>query len=252
MKKTYVLLLGLLLASGYGCVSEYPTYPGEDQMEQNASDDSDASADAPSDGTDSDANPTDDTPADDPAPDPFAGKVTYLGNVAPILNQLCVACHNASIKEDGVDLSSYVLARQQIEDILESMTEDEDEDDLMPPSGRVDNSIIQTLLAWRGDGLLEGEVPPEDPGSGSTDGTYTYTGDILTLFEDYCIMCHGPNAPAGGFDMSTYQKTVDQIDIILTRMELAAGQAGVMPPAGPLTAAQMQQIRDWVDQGMPE
>jgi mono/diheme cytochrome c family protein len=250
MMKKYALIFCslLVLAWPLSCTSDYP-YPGEDQLEDSASDDT---IDSESDANDPDAEPGSGDSGDSGTEDPFAGLITYQADVVPILNQLCVACHNASLKEDGVDLSTYELAKREIDDILESMQEEEDEDDLMPPSGRVDNAILQTLVYWKRDGLLKGEAPPEDPGSGTSDGTYTYTEDILTIFEDHCILCHGSNSPAGAFDMSTYQKTIDQIDLIVSTMDRQTGQQGVMPPAGRLDEVTIQKIKDWIDQGMPE
>ncbi len=252
-----IALLGLAMA--LSCVSEYP-YPGEDQLEDSAqASDSDNSGDQADDPNNESDPPTTDPTTDPPPPpddsavtDPFAGKVTYLEDVVPIMNQLCVACHNASLHEDGVDLSTYELTKFNINDILESMQEDEDEDDLMPPGVRVDAAIIQTLMAWQTDGMLEGQAPAEDPVVLPPDGTLNYTANILTVFEDNCIMCHNVNMAAGGFDMSTYQKTVDQIDLIMARMERQTGQAGAMPPAGQMDAATLQMIRDWIDLGMPE
>ncbi|MCX2720351.1 hypothetical protein [Lentiprolixibacter aurantiacus] len=184
--------------------------------------------------------------------DTYAGLVTYLADVKPVMDQLCVSCHNAAYKEDGVDLSTYLLTKSQIDDILKSMQEDEGEDDLMPPSGRVDNAIIQTLIDWKTDGLLEGESPPDNGEPGGSDGNYTYTADIAPIISNHCIFCHGSNSPAGGYDISTYQKTVDQIAVFIERIELQTGQAGVMPPAGRMDEAVIQKIKDWVDQGMPE
>ncbi len=248
-----VTLFGFLLNS---CVSDYMKYPGEDEMEQAESDPNADATDTTADDsvTPPDSDPTSEPPSDDPPPpDPNAGKVTYLADVEPIMRQLCVACHNDNLHEDGVNLDGYNRVKQAIDDVLESMMEDEDDDDIMPPSGRVDNAIIQTLLAWRTDGFLMGEeTPPDDTDSGTNDVNYTYMADILPVFEDYCIMCHGANSPAGGFDMSTYQKTIDQIDPILARMELQTGQAGVMPPSGQLDAATLQKIRAWIALGMPE
>ena len=250
-----IALMGLAMA--LSCVSEYP-YPGEDQLEEaaqasdsenstNQSDDTTAENDPQTGDAGSETTPP---PEDPQLTDPDAGKVTYLADVVPIMNQLCVACHNASLHQDGVDLSTYELTKMNISDILESMQEEED--DIMPPSGRVDNAIIQTLLTWKYDGLLEGQAPAEDPIPIPPDGTLSYTANILTIFEDNCIMCHNANMPAGGFDISTYQKTVDQIDLIMSRMELQTGQTGVMPPAGRLDAATLQMIQAWIDQGMPE
>lgn len=251
MKKHLLLGLGALaLVFPLSCTSDY-MHAGEDIFEETAGDSNSENSDDPAGdpSTDPGTDPAD-NPGDTTAIDPFAGLVTYLGDVQPIMNQLCVSCHNASLHEDGVDLSTYQLTRLNINDIIEAMTEEED--DIMPPSGRVDNAILQTLSAWKADGLLEGQAPAEDPIPLPPDGIITYSDHILTLFEDYCIMCHGANAPAAGFDLSTYQKTVDQIDQIMARMELQTGQAGVMPPAGPLDAARLQMIRDWIELGMPE
>lgn len=258
MKKHLLIALGAIaLTFPLSCTSDYMNQE-DDLFDQSGTDSNSNDADDPAD----DGSPQTDDPSSDPATDPgtdssdtpvidpFAGLVTYLGDVQPILNQLCVSCHNASVHRDGVDISTYELSRLNIDEILESMTEDED--DIMPPSGRVDNSILQTLAAWKADGLLEGQAPAEDPTPLPPDGTLTYTANILTLFQNNCNMCHGANSPAGGFNMSTYQLAVAQIDLIMARMELQTGQAGVMPPAGPLSATQLQMIRDWIDQGMPE
>ncbi len=247
--KTYVcILLGFLFITiNLSCTSDYYN-PDEEEMEDINSpvnpSDSDSNTDDPSTG--------EGTPEDPPETDPYAGLITYQVDVKPILDQLCVACHNTSLAEDGVDLSSYYLAKVQIDDILESMQEEEDDDDIMPPSGRAENSIIETLITWKTDGLLEGEAPPEDPDSGSSDGTYTYTSDIAAIIDAECILCHGATSPAAGYDISTYQKTVNQIDLFLARIDLQTGQAGVMPPAGRMDEATIQKIKDWVDQGMPE
>ncbi|MBT8204380.1 MAG: hypothetical protein KJO20_03300 [Eudoraea sp.] len=247
--KTYVcILLGFLFVTlNLSCTTDY-YYPEEEQMDDINSpadpSDSDSSADDPSTG--------EGIPADPPETDPYAGLITYQVDVKPILDQLCVVCHNTTLAEDGVDLSSYYLAKVQIDDILESMQEEEDEDDIMPPSGRVDNTILETLMLWKADGLLEGEAPPEDPDSGTSDGTYTYSYDIAAIIDAECILCHGATSPDAGYDISTYQKTVNQIDLFVARIDLQTGQAGVMPPAGRMDEATIQMIKDWVDQGMPE
>ncbi len=258
MKKHLLLGLGVCaLVFPLSCTSDYMKQD-DNLFEQSGPDADSENSDDPAgdDSTQNDDPLTDpgtnpaDTPGDTTAIDPFAGLVTYLGEVQPIMNQLCVSCHNAALHEDGVDVSTYQFARLNIDEILESMTEDED--DIMPPSGRVDNAILQTLAAWKADGLLEGQASEEDPTPLPPDGTITYTANILTLFANNCNMCHGANAPAGGFNMSTYQLAVDQIDLIIARMELQSGQVGVMPPAGPVSATQLQMLRDWIDQGMPE
>ena len=256
MKKYSILFMGLFaMALTLSCTTDYSL------LDEDLTDDVSNSPDASdSDGTtdESSGNPADDPTSNGETSNgsswtnPYAGFITYEVDVKPIMNQLCVACHNANLKEDGVDLSSYYLTKVQFDDILKSMQEEEGEDDIMPPSGRVDDTIIETLILWKADGLLEGEAPPEDPDSGISDGNYTYTEDIAAIINDYCIVCHGASSPDAGYDISTYQKTVDQINIFIERIDLQTGQAGVMPPAGRMDEEIIQKIKDWVDQGMPE
>ncbi len=253
MKKLAILFMGLsAIALPLSCTSDFYSQdedPIVDVSNPDASDSEDSNSDAADNPAD-DPGQGDGTSEDSSWTNPYEGLITYEVDVKPIMNQLCVSCHNAALKEDGVDLSTYYLAKVQIDDILESMQEDGD--DIMPPSGRVDDAILQTLQTWKTDGLLEGEAPPEDPDSGTADGNYTYTGDIAGIINDYCIACHGASSPAAGYDISTYQKTVDQIDVFIERIDLQTGQAGVMPPSGRMDEAIIQKIKDWVDQGMPE
>ena len=153
MKKHLLIALGAIaLTFPLSCTSDYMNQE-DDLFDQSGTDSNSDAADNPADdgspqtddpSTDPSTDPGTDSP-DTPVVDPFAGLVTYLGDVQPILNQLCLSCHNASVHRDGVDISTYELSRINIDEILESMTEDED--DIMPPSGRVDNSILQTLAA---------------------------------------------------------------------------------------------------------
>lgn len=231
----------------YSCTSEYPSMETDDSIgiyeDPGTVSDGNSSGDP--------ANPAD--PADPPPnseEDPDAGYVTYYRDVEPILKQLCVSCHNANLHEDDVDLSSYLLAKSRVDAIIESMQEDDDEDDLMPPSGRAANDIIQTIIYWKQDGLREGQVTPEDPGD--TDGLFTYAEDISVIISQECIACHGQTGAAAGFDISTYEKTVSQIEQILARIDLQTGQSGIMPVAGRMSENKIQAFKDWKDQGMPE
>lgn len=234
--------LFLILAS---CTTEYPLTDAEEANDIYEDVISDPSGD--NSGNTSDTDSTTDSPQNSEE-DPDAGYVTYYGDVEPLLNQLCVACHNSSVHEDGVDISTFDLARSQVDDIIESMQEEED--DVMPPGGPVADDIIQTFVSWKNDGLREGEADSTDPGN--PDGTYTYTGDIKTLIDQECIACHGATGAAAGFDISTYQKTVNQIDLIIARIDLQTGQNGVMPVAGRMAEEKIQAFIAWQSQGMPE
>ena len=98
----------------FSCTSDYHSLDGEDANDLYE----DATSPPPGDNS---GNSSNDDGTNDPAPnsaeDPDAGYVTYYRDVEPILKQLCVSCHNATLHEDGVDLSTYMLAKSNVDDI---------------------------------------------------------------------------------------------------------------------------------------
>ena len=192
---------------------------------------------------------TDDTTGNDNSTDPNAGKVTYYGDVKPILSQLCVSCHGPVDPKDDFDISTYEKAKNEIDEIIEEIQEDGD--DIMPPSGRMAENLIQLIKDWKSDGLLEGDSNAGD-NTGNTSGNYTYVVDIKPILDQECTACHGATNPAAGLDISTYTKTTNNIDKIITSIDLQTGQNGIMPPNGRMAEIKIQKIKDWKASGMKE
>lgn len=189
-----------------------------------------------------------------------SGTVTYLGNVKPILDQLCVSCHGSVSPKDGLNISTYTLAKNKIDKIIKSMDGSSD-DDIMPPSGKVSNDLIQTLRDWKSDGLLEGTTSASGDGTGSGTGgggtgggttTVSYVSTIEPILRQQCTACHGASNPSGNLSLTTYLQAKNSIDITITRIDLQNGQAGVMPTAGRMSAANIQAFKDWKAQGLLE
>ncbi|MCB9556718.1 MAG: Ig-like domain-containing protein [Deltaproteobacteria bacterium] len=95
----------------------------------------------------------------------------------------------------------------------------------------------------------------------------------LDLFVDHCAPCHNPRRPAGGLDLSTesaLRQTALNVrsrqlpltlieprrhdrSYLVRKMLFSGGIRGEpMPPAGPLAAAQLRAIIDWIDSGASE
>ncbi len=241
MKK--ILSVAIALLMGYtvtNCTSDLEDLiPAQDDPQIGIQDESESD--------DQSQNPGDDSDTTD---DPYSGKTTYYGNVEPLLNQLCVSCHNTVIAEDGLDISSYQKAKSEIDEILESLYEDED--DIMPPSGRISDSLIQVFIDWKIDGLLEGDPNSNEDNNDNTSGIYTYIDDIGPILAQECTACHNASNPLGGYDISTYSKTVAGIDLLIQRIDLQTGQTGIMPPNGRMTESTIQKIKDWYEQGLVE
>ena len=177
-------------------------------------------------------------------------KTTYLGHVKPILNQLCVSCHGPVDPEDDLDISTYSKAKAEINDIIEEMDKSSSDEDIMPPSGRVDDAIA-IVKKWKTDGLLEGEET-DSSGGGNADGNITYTTDIKAILEQECTACHGTTNPSGGLGLTTYTDAKNSIASIINRIDLQTGQTGIMPTAGRMSEDKIQKFKDWQTQGLLE
>lgn len=93
-------------------------------------------------------------------------------------------------------------------------------------------------------------------------GAPSFTADVLPIFEDKCIVCHGN---LGGWDASSYEKamtTGDNAPVIIPgnveesllaqKLQGTQAEGTVMPPAGKLPDAQIQVILDWIEAGAEE
>ncbi len=93
-------------------------------------------------------------------------------------------------------------------------------------------------------------LPPED------EPLLSYSAEIQPIFNAHCVSCHPGN---GGLDLGSWTGVLDggssgpvvvagnaDGSWLVQRLE---GAGGVMPPSGPLPAASIQAVRDWIEQG---
>lgn len=80
--------------------------------------------------------------------------VTYNNTVANILNNACVECHNSVTATAGIQLQNFALAREVAQSgrMIIRMT---DTSNPMPPSGNLPDPLIEDVMQWIEDGLLE-------------------------------------------------------------------------------------------------
>ncbi|MGE5123860.1 MAG: hypothetical protein ACM3H7_05035, partial [Acidobacteriaceae bacterium] len=120
-----------------------------------------------------------------------------------------------------------------------------------------DNQITELVAAIR-------QFVPSQPGPGGqpTPAGLTFDKDILPIFNQRCLMCHGT---FGGWDGSSYQKAMttgdhapvitpgDASDSLLAQKILGTASFGeIMPPGGKLPEATIQIILDWIAAGAAE
>ena len=89
-----------------------------------------------------------------------------------------------------------------------------------------------------------------------TEGPSRFESDILPVFENHCIACHGEQSPQAGLDLRTEEGVFRggasgpaiEPRASASSLLLAKVASGAMPPSGEkLTSDQIHLIREWID-----
>lgn len=85
------------------------------------------------------------------------GNVTYNQHVKPIMEANCVSCHSSGGTASFRPLTTYAEVKDAVENagLLDRVQRQNGEDGLMPQTGRMPQTTINTLVQWNTDGLLE-------------------------------------------------------------------------------------------------
>jgi hypothetical protein len=173
-------------------------------------------------------------------------KVSFRGEVVPIITAGPCGCHNNGIGTRAVQFSHFdtvfydaILSRRSY---LDSMSR------LMgkhPGGGGIEfaNNERNIIKRW----IEQGD--PYDDGAGCVvSGTIRYTTDILPLYNTSCkgSTCHGGIAVA-----LDYNKLVS-VKSVLTTIMNSGGSLG--HPGGPLslTTCTINKFKEWILQGQPQ
>ncbi len=84
-----------------------------------------------------------------------SSSVTYTATIKPIMDDNCATsgCHDASTKQSGYDFSTYAGTKAGITKGLCCIKEDGCV--LMPPSGKLADSLITVISSWSAGGQCE-------------------------------------------------------------------------------------------------
>ena len=162
----------------------------------------------------------------------LAGAATYATN--------CASCHGVDGR--GTSLAPNILHRSA-SDILEAMREGEEG---MPRFPAMTSTDARNLAAYLADpaAATPPVTPPAPPPTGTTP---TYTGQVKSLLDSSCVVCHtGANAPKS-IRLDTYANASKN-----AAAALAAMQAGTMAPGNPVPASSVQLFADWIAGGKPQ
>lgn len=94
------------------------------------------------------------------------------------------------------------------------------------------------------------EIKPTVPATPGSPGVQvTYTGLIQSLLQTKCAGCHAPGKQAAAvWNFNGYNTVTANAD----RIKNAVLVQKTMPLGGSLSAAELQSLKDWFDQGMPQ
>jgi len=204
-------------------------------------------------------------------------QLSFAGDIRPIMQANCVACHSASLKSGGIALDTYTQSdyvgtnAARWSRVLARVT-----DNSMPPTNpKLTASQKSMINTWINQGLLENPqlastpvpppaptppvvivppstpVPPPAPPATSR----TYIADIQPMMQSSCVGCHNAGLKSAGLALDVYNQTDYPGGALAARWGkvLIRIAAGTMPPNPPLLAAsQIQIVQDWINQGMPQ
>ncbi len=78
----------------------------------------------------------------------------------------------------------------------------------------------------------------------------TYEKDVKAIMSSSCTRCHSETGTKQSPYLDTYQLVKDNSNLIIARIELPTGNAGVMPRGGKLPQATIDIIKAWKTQGL--
>lgn len=196
---------------------------------------------------------------------PIDTTVCFERDILPILRSSCAmsGCHDSQTHEEGIDLTSYVSMQNskkrlvvahdvQGSKLYKAITEDEGDDDRMPPPPRprLTDDQIALIRRWILEGATNRDCSQDSTGCDVSNVTYAKT--IQPILQNNCLGCHSGSAPTAGISLVGYtnvKKLAD--DGRLVGVTSHAQGYIAMPPGGTLQNCAIEQIKKWVENGAP-
>src|SRR4051794_6468304 len=195
--------------------------------------------------------------------------LTFEKDVLPVFTQYCFTCHGQSSPQLGLDVRTIastlrgshngpVIVKGSPE---KSLLYQKISTKAMPPPAfkqTMPDAQIDIIKRWIADGAVA-----EKPLAASKEvigQRATFDKEIMPLFAARCVQCHGAGKPMGGLDLRSLPALLkgskngavvlegfSEKSVLVRKMASRS-----MPPPGagePLSDAQIQGIRKWIDKG---
>lgn len=185
------------------------------------------------------------------------GVISFEREVLPILVAGCAysGCHNAASHEDGIVLEDYQGVRSEVSagnpnnsEIYETITENPNDDDFMPPSPAfpLTSEQITIVRQWiqQGANNTTCRVPCNSENT-------SFAADIFPLIQDNCLGCHQPTNALGGINLEDYAhiKTFVANGQLMGSIKHTPGYFAMPPTGEKMTDCQIGQVQNWIIEG---
>ena len=185
--------------------------------------------------------------------------VYFQNDILPILQGSCAfsGCHDADSASDGVILDNYenVLNTADVEpfdlsdsELYEVITAN-DQDQVMPPDGNLNNETISLIAQWILQGALNLECDQET--SDCETENVSYSGFVAGIFDTSCNGCHSTTEAFGGVILDQYEMVKIEVDNgkLFGAINWSEGFERMPQGQDQLDSCTIVKIKSWIDEG---
>lgn len=185
--------------------------------------------------------------------------VYFKRDILPIFVSNCAlsGCHDAATATDGVVLDNFdnIITTGKVEpfnlndsEVYEVITED-DQDKVMPPSGKLDNAQINLIATWILQGAQDLECD-EDLEPCNTENV-SYSGFVQGIMSTLCNGCHGTGVASGGIITDTYAGVKSAVNAgrFFGALNWDEGFSNMPQGLDQLEQCTLDKIKSWIDAG---
>lgn len=184
--------------------------------------------------------------------------VYFQNTILPLLIANCAhaGCHSGSNPREGVLLTNYQsiiqtadvrAGRPDNSDLYEVITEtDNDKRMPPPPASRLSPQDIALVRRWIEQGARNNACSDCDTSN------VRFTTVVQPIIESNCVGCHNSAVANGGVQLTNHAQVVAAVNnkFLFENIEHRAGFKA-MPPGGKMPDCNINQIRIWIADGMP-
>lgn len=185
--------------------------------------------------------------------------IYFERDILPILHGSCaiVGCHDVATASDGVILNNYenVMATADVDPFdpvgskLFRVINENDPEDVMPPTGKLDNASINLITQWILQGAENLECDYEVMACNTMD--ISYNSYVKGVFSLSCNGCHSTAAAFGGVILDTYAgvKKVAVNNSLYGAINWEVGFERMPQGQAQLDSCTISKIKSWIDDG---